>query len=260
MKMPHILAAVLTTITLSNQLFCSSAANAAPQPVVVELFTSEGCSDCPSADILLAALAKHQSVAGAQIIPLEEHINYWDNPKHWVDPYSLALVTNRQYEYAAKFNDDSVYTPEMVVDGSAHFVGSDQSSAVSAVEQAEHTPRAVLSLEATPSFTGKIDVSVVVTDIPQSLAGEQFALYLAVTEDDLHSRVIDGENRGKTLAHSAVTRSLDLAGYVRGAGISKITKSIPLPSSWTTHPLHLVAFLQDTTTKRISGSNEISLQ
>src|SRR5262245_55634142 len=95
-----------------------------PTPVIVELFTSEGCMDCPPADTILARLVAEQSVAGAEVIGLGEHVDYWDQ-LGWKDRFASAALTSRQQAYGARFNIDSVYTPQMIVDGRAQLVGSD---------------------------------------------------------------------------------------------------------------------------------------
>src|SRR5260370_9697573 len=99
----------------------------APVSVVVELFTSEGCSSCPPADLLLGRLAKDQPVAGVQVIPLGMHVTYWDQ-LGWRDPASLALATARQQDYSRVFGSDRVYTPQVVIDGAPHLVATDQSA------------------------------------------------------------------------------------------------------------------------------------
>src|ERR1700687_4832515 len=104
-------------------------------PVVLELFTSEGCSSCPPADALLARLEEQQPVAGAKIIALQEHVDYWDH-QGWIDPFSSGQWTQRQQAYTFGFGDHGVYTPQLVVNGRAGFVGSHESYAYRAIASA----------------------------------------------------------------------------------------------------------------------------
>src|ERR1700730_14496258 len=107
---------------------------APPTPGIVQLFTSEGCSDCPPADTLLEKLIGTQPIAGAEIIGLGQHVDYWDR-LGWKDRFSSAALTNRQQLYQTRFGTESIYTPQMVVDGRAEFVGSDASAARKAIEK-----------------------------------------------------------------------------------------------------------------------------
>src|SRR5579863_9749163 len=123
----------------------SNAPDAASTPVLVELFTSEGCSSCPPADGLLSRLGKTQPVRGAEIIALEEHVDYWDR-LGWKDPFSSEAATARQNEYAGAFGGHEVYTPQMVVDGHSEFVGSSDGDAVRAIRAASQTPKPAIQL------------------------------------------------------------------------------------------------------------------
>src|ERR1700716_561296 len=120
------LAVVLAGICQASSIQTTPAdSNRTPErvPVVLELFTSEGCSSCPPADALLARVAEQQPVGGADVIALEEHVDYWDH-QGWVDPFSSAQWTQRQRDYALRFSDHGVYTPQLVVNGRSGFVGS----------------------------------------------------------------------------------------------------------------------------------------
>src|SRR5260370_1520755 len=136
-------AAYQTFTALLALLPCMAVAQNATQqsrtPVVVELFTSEGCSSCPPADALLARLDREQPVSTAEIIVLEEHVDYWEQDG-WHDPFSSSQYTERHNQYAPRLKFDSVYTPQMVVDGATQFVCTDRPPALQAVVAAARTP------------------------------------------------------------------------------------------------------------------------
>jgi hypothetical protein len=213
-------------------------------PVLVELFTSEGCSSCPPADRLLARLAAEQPVPGAFVVPLALHVDYWDR-LGWKDPYSSAAFTERQGAYAARFgNAGQVYTPQMVVDGRTEFVGNDESAARRAIAAAAKEPRAFVRLErgADPGT-----VRITVAGVPAASP-----ILLALTEDPPASDVTRGENAGKKLAHVAVARDLRVVGVADERG--RFDARVPagdVPSGRRTG--RLVAFVQAAPTGPVLG-------
>src|SRR5438105_3206681 len=115
-------------------------------PVVVELFTSEGCSSCPPADALLARLAEEPLAGNVQLIALEEHVDYW-NDLGWADPFSSRDWTSRQYVYSEALGNGNPYTPQMVVDGAVEFVGSQKQKARQAILEAAGKTKIPVTLE-----------------------------------------------------------------------------------------------------------------
>ena len=228
-------------------LLATAAAGADRTPVLVELFTSEGCSSCPPADEALAALALEQPVAGAEIIPLELHVDYW-NSLGWADPFSLPEASERQERYASAGprGAGSLFTPQMVVDGTRSFVGNRQLAAA-AVGQAVVLPKRTVRAELRPA-PGGVEIGLSVGP------GEEHpvSLWLALTESGLSSKVTRGENRGRTLAHAAVVRSLEQVTTVPAAGWTG-TVRLPLVRGWRREALTVVAFVQDRSSGRVVG-------
>ena len=176
-------------------------------PVIVELFTSEGCSSCPPADALLAKLKRDQPIGGAQVIALSEHVDYW-NSRAWADPYSSATFSGRQEAYRKSLRIDSVYTPQMVVDGHAEFVGSDDDRAASAIAQAAKAAKTDVELTG-EAKDGNLLLKIKIAPVTGLAANEKAETMLAITEDNLHSQVRGGENSGRRLNHAAVVRELE---------------------------------------------------
>lgn len=228
---------------LTLGLLATAASGADRSPVLVELFTSEGCSSCPQADEALAALATEQPVAGAEIIPLELHVDYW-NQLGWTDPFSLHEATLRQERYAT--GTGQLYTPQMVVDGTRSFVGNRQ-LAQAAVSQAVVLAKREVRAALRPA-PGGVDVQLHIGP------GESrpVDLWLALSESGLSSKVTRGENRGRTLAHAAVVRSLEQVTPVPASGWTG-TVRLPLVSGWRREALTVVAFAQDRTSGRVVG-------
>jgi hypothetical protein len=227
-------------------------------PVIVELFTSEGCSSCPPADRLLEQLEKSQLVGGAQIIALSEHVDYW-NYIGWSDPFSSTLFSARQRAYAPVFRNDRVYTPQMVVDGQAEFVGSDTAKAQAAIARAAKLPKADVRIEsARDAQTIKVKTSV--ARLPAVSKGDTVEVLLAITESDLASKVARGENAGRRLTHTAVVRELRSLGSISSAGETFQTETtISLGQDWQVAHLRTVVFVQERKHKRILGAAVVNL-
>jgi hypothetical protein len=226
---------------------------AAPRAsVLVELFTSEGCSDCPPADALLEKLDKSQPVRGADLIVLSEHVDYW-NSLGWRDPYSAHEYSERQTAFARRFSLRSVYTPQMVVDGSIQFVGSDERGAIRAIESAAQVKKAPMSLSSIRfEAPDKVVVHIEAGAMPSALAEGPANVFLAAADDSDESHVSRGENAGRALRHVAVVRTLALVGAAdQSAGFSKDVKI--RVNSANLRATRLVAFVQDEATGRIVG-------
>jgi len=214
-----------------------------PTPVLVELFTSEGCSSCPPADALLSRLGRTQPVPGADVIVIEEHVDYWDR-LGWKDPFSSEAATARQSEYGEAFGASQVYTPQMIVDGRTQFVGNAEGAALRAIRAAsqEAKPTVQLSWEAGDVLAVKIEPLAQSGSQP----GDQVDLYLAVAENKLHSDVKRGENAGRALEHDGVTRQLMPLEKSRdlSAGFTS-TVAVHPANTWDRANLRAVVFVQD---------------
>lgn len=223
-------------------------------PVIVELFTSEGCSSCPPADQLLSRMDRSQPIAGARVIALEEHVDYW-NSLGWVDPFSSAQYRGRQNDYGRKFLDDNIYTPQMVVNGQVAFVGNDGDRAAQEIAKAEQAQTATVELKATPKpgEADLVDLSVQVTNIGKIRNSN---VYLAVTESDLSTNVSRGENSGRLLRHAPVVRSFGVIGKLdaKGSNTGAITNTLRLPREWKRENLRAVVFVQERESYKITGA------
>ncbi|HLJ47750.1 MAG TPA: DUF1223 domain-containing protein [Bryobacteraceae bacterium] len=237
-------------------------------PVIVELFTSEGCSSCPPADDLLARLQHNQNISNARVIALEEHVDYW-NHLGWTDPFSSALYSARQNEYAAAFKVDSVYTPQMIINGRVEFVGNSGGRATSEIQRAALEPMATVRLHLLPNRKNNelTDLAVNISDLPPiringKKGGQQLDIYLAMTEDNLSSDVPRGENAGHRLRHASVVRSFGVIGQMDPGKQDSIglQPTLKFPNEWKRENVKAVVFIQEHTSKRIIGAESLNIQ
>ena len=225
--------------------FVASSPLSAQQTVVVELFTSEGCSSCPPADALLSQLSKQRDTTSIELILLGEHVEYW-NGQGWNDRFSAPTFTQRQYDYARRFHLGSAYTPQIVIDGHLQTVGGNAPAIKKLIAEAADAPK---TAAVTLNFVepGKLQISV--TDSSNT----KQRILLAVTEDNLTTKVGGGENGGRVLVHSAVVRELRTLGMLSNGKFEK-TVRVPDKSDWKRDDLRAIVLVQDAGDDVIRGA------
>ncbi len=246
----------IIAITLAfPALLAQATPPARPKVVLVELFTSEGCSSCPPADALLRMINGSTTRSGQLIVGISEHVTYW-NSLGWADPFSSPTYTNRQNAYSDTFHLDSVYTPQMVINGRHQFVGSDRASLEKALHAEQSQPTPIdLRILSTSTANNRLTVNFSATGDP-SLRGSDIIAVLA--DDADQSTVLRGENSGRTLTHAAVARSLSPVAKLQSTPEQTIT--LALPASFKSKPgHHLILFAQQAATGHILGADSAPL-
>jgi len=211
-------------------------------PVVVELFTSEGCSSCPPADALLGKLRQAGAVEGADVFILGEHVDYW-NHLGWRDRFSSVAFTKRQSEYARRFDLNSSYTPQMVIDGHAELVGNDEHGVRRQLALAAHTPKPV-RVKLAWSSNSQLQVEI------DGVGEGDAKVLLAITEDGLSTQVGSGENGG-------VVRELREIGAMRRGKFSSAVKT-SRHSDWKSENLRAIVFVQKAGHGEIIGAASLA--
>ena len=232
------LVALFTVLLSSTALAGDDTAQSKPIPVVVELFTSEGCSSCPPADQLLGELRKIAVRDNAELILLGEHVDYW-NQLGWNDRFSSSEFSDRQSRYSVRFHLASVYTPQMVIDGRSEIVGNDGPGVLKSIATAAQQPKsAKVDVTWTPQGTLAIHVS--------RLDAVAAHVMMAITEDDLTTNVGRGENSGKVLRHTAVVRRLVALGKTSAEGFSD-SVTVSLDRKWASDKLRVAVWVENKT-------------
>jgi hypothetical protein len=247
---------------MSFNLICLAQAGNAPAPtptpVLVELFTSEGCSSCPPADRLLEELDSKQPISGVHVIALSEHVDYWDR-LGWKDPYSSSIFTERQGSYVTQFGLATGFTPQMVVDGESQFTGGNAAQAQENIMKAASATKLPIKLSAIydRNTPGKLKVD---TEVEPGTGTVYLALVLAHAE----SQVLHGENGGRHLSHVDVVQTLKKIGNLDKARNFSRQTELKLPSGADPSNLRLIAFIQDTrgngSTGKVIGAAEQSVR
>ena len=239
----------LTTFFVSLALGMVPPEAAAKTTVLVELFTSEGCSSCPPADALLARFLKEQPLPDVHIVPLSLHVDYWDH-QGWKDPFSSKAFTTRQGDYSKVFGADKIYTPQLVVDGRDELNGSDEAAARRAVTAAAARQHLPLRIDARARGTS-VRLSIELPAAPAD--SEPIDVLVALTEDDLTTVVRRGENGGRTLSHVAVVRTLQSLGSLERETFVA-DGQLKLEPVWKVGSMRAVAWLQGRRTRHVYGT------
>jgi len=242
-------------IILLGAAFLRSSVTNAPiaaerRPVVVELFTSEGCSSCPPADALLGHLRQDLAAQQIEVIPLGLHVDYW-NSLGWKDRFSSAAFTHRQEDYTKTMKLDGPYTPQMVVNGQVEFVGNDASRARDSISRAANQlqPAQVKISPVANAFS---------VQVKSPSVAEGASVLMAVTEDNLSTRIGAGENNGRTLRHAAVVRTLQEIGKIH-AGSFEATVPLNVKNDWKRNDLRMIVFVQEGPGGKIAGAASVAL-
>ncbi len=205
---------------------------------VVELFTSEGCSSCPSAD---AAVAKLLNKNIDNVFILSYHVDYWDR-LGWKDQFSKKEYSQRQSNYASKFNSESVYTPQVIVNGNTEFVGSDENKLTNSIQKSlQSSINNILSISAVKS-NGSVHVNYVIT------SNDEQVLNIALVQPEATTNVKRGENNGRKLHHVNIVRDLKTI-----PGKNKGETDLAIPADLANQSLKIIAFTQNPGNWHVTG-------
>ncbi len=254
MRLPIVLSALASFLLLTSPgAPATPVADGLRQPVIVELFTSEGCSSCPPADALLQKLDQAQPVPGAMVIALSEHVDYWDH-LGWKDPFSSPIYSRRQEAYGRRFHLDSVYTPQVVIDGTFEALGSDALQIQAAVRRSIKADKLRVQISSVFNSSRGVPTVHIQADPSEKTAfSGNGRLMVALAENAAVSPVLRGENSGRKLDHVVVVRSLMDLGRLNTAGA--FSADVPLTGElkqW--NGKRIIAFVQDQQYGPIQGA------
>jgi hypothetical protein len=230
-----------------------NASESVPPPVLVELFTAEGCSSCPPADAFLMQLDEHQPIPGAQLIVLSEHMNYWN--ESWPDPFASAQLTARQAAYVRALKMRSPYTPQLIVDGTAEIRLNDSHAIEHILRTAAASPKipvSVASLSVEPGTPAHLSGEIKVDGTAEQQKAD---VYLALALDQIETKILRGENRGKTLAHVAVVEYLSKVGALESGQTFNQAFRVPLERELGSNNDRLIVFVQEAGSGKIVGAS-----
>jgi hypothetical protein len=232
------------------------AAAAAPEstasPVLVELFTAEGCSSCPPADAFLIQLDQVQPVPGAQLIVLSEHMNYWNDS--WPDPFASSQLTDRQADYVHALKIPSPYTPQFIIDGSTELRlknSAEVDQVFRAAAAAHKIPVSLASIKVEPGTSANLSGRI---EVDGNSVQHKADVYLAIALDRIETKVLRGENRGKNLTHVAVVEYLAKLGALKPGQQFSQDFRVPLKGELAANTARVIVFVQESGNGKVVGA------
>jgi hypothetical protein len=219
-----------------------------PGVAVVELFTSEGCSSCPSAEAALVDVLKASK--GKPVYALAFHVDYWDG-LGWPDRFATKAYTDRQSRYAAAMRLDNVYTPQVIVNGEREFVGSDRKQLNATIASALATPVEGTIAASLTRTDGDVQLAITATNLPAATI-----VNAALVKDGLTTEIRRGENRGKTLPHEHVVRAF---GSTTLDEHGNATSSLTMPADVRHDHASIVVFAQNAADLKVLAATEVML-
>jgi hypothetical protein len=237
---------------VQNQAAATPTTSPDAHPVLIELFTSEGCSSCPPADVLLQNIDTQQPIPGAQMIVLSEHVTYWDHDG-WKDPNSSSSLTDRQSAYEAVLGEKNVFTPQLIVDGTQVKL-VDTQAVLAALQKAAATPKIPVRIAAVTADPANPAVlrARIETDVNSEKHGGD--VYVAVALDHVESQVLKGENGGRHLVHVAVVQELTKVGKLpKGKSFGQDVQ-LKLKPGTDPKNLRVIAFVQESGPGNVLGA------
>lgn len=222
-------------------------------PVLVELFTSEGCSSCPPADALLLKMDTSPLVGGAQLIVLSEHVDYWDHDG-WKDPNSSAALTERQAAYVRALGLKEPYTPQLIVDGTSEVRANNPQQFSKVFQEAAATPKVPVRIGEVSVDAGNPAVLRTRIDADGSSDNHNADVYVAVALDRVESQVLHGENGGRHLTHVAVVQQITKVGKLPKGKSFGETVQLKLKPGTDPKNVRIVAFVQESGPGKLLGA------
>jgi hypothetical protein len=243
-----IIASIATTLVSQ-----STEAIKSRTPILVELFTSEGCSSCPPADAWLQKLDDSQPISGAQMIVMSEHVDYWDHDG-WRDPYSLELCTARQSGYVRVLSLGTPYTPQAIVDGASELRLNEPQQLGQTLRMAastRHLPVIISAVSVEGSMPGVLRAHI---DVDGGQQKRNAGIYAAVALDHAESQVTRGENGGRLLSHVAVVQELVQIGRLGSDRVFSKDIQVRLRPNMGSRNLRLIVFVQEMELGKVLGA------